>query len=129
MGVAGILLMAQLTELRGSALVSVLAMPLAVAGLGIAGYHVSRELAGAMECPAGILGIGSAPQQSLTVQAILVLVLLIAGTRRPVLAVGMVGGALLAFACLQSVAPIPKPTPEEYQKPPVICRPPSPPPV
>src|SRR5262245_9418060 len=37
MGAAAVLLLAQLTELRGSAVVSVLAMPLAVAGLGIAG--------------------------------------------------------------------------------------------
>jgi len=127
MGAAAVLLLAQLTELRGSAAVSVLALPLAVAGLGIAGFHVSRELAGAMECPGGILDLGTAPKQSLAVQALLALFLLIGAIRRPVFVVGIVVGGLLAYACLQSVAPTPKPTLEEYAKPPVICRPPKPP--
>lgn len=125
MGAAAVLLLAQLTEVRGSAVASVLALPLAVAGMSVAGFHVSRELAGAMECPAGILGIGTAPQQSLAVLALLVLVLLIACIRRPVFAVGVVVGALLGYACINSAAPVAKPTPEEYQKPPVICRPPA----
>jgi hypothetical protein len=127
MGTAAILLLAQLTEVRSSAAVSVLAMPLAAAGLCVAGFHVSREVAGAMECPRGLFDIGTAPQQSLAVQAVMFLVLLIAGIRRPVLAVGIVLGALLAYACVQSAAPVPKPTLEEYEKPPVICRPPKPP--
>jgi disulfide bond formation protein DsbB len=126
MGAAVILLMAQLTDIRSSASVSVLAMPLAVAGLGVAGYHVSLELAGKLECPEGIFGLGTAPQQSLAAHGVLVLLLLVAGIRRPVLPVGMALGALLAFAAVQSAAPLPPPAAEEYKKPPVICRPPPP---
>jgi disulfide bond formation protein DsbB len=44
-----------------------LAMPLAVAGLGVALFHVSLELRGKLECPGGLLGLGTAPQQSLIV--------------------------------------------------------------
>jgi hypothetical protein len=124
MGVAAILFLAQMTEMRGSAAVSVLAMPVAMAGLAVACYHVSRELAGKMECPDGIFRIGSAPQQSLAVQAILVIILLIGGIRRPVLVVGMVVGILLAFACVESAAPVPKPPDADYDHPPIVCRPP-----
>jgi Disulfide bond formation protein DsbB len=125
MGAAAILLLAQMTEFRGSAVVSVLAMPVAIAGLAIACYHVSRELAGKMECPAGLWGLGTVPKQSLAVQSVLVILLLIAGIRRPVVVVGIVVGSLLAYACVQSVAPVAKPSPAEYEKPPVICRPPA----
>lgn len=103
--VATILLLAQLTELRASAVISVLAMPVAMTGLAIAMYHVERQLAGKMEFSAGLFGLGSAPQQSLAVQALLVIVLLVAGIRRPVLAVAIAMGILLAYACVQSAAP------------------------
>ncbi len=125
MAAMAVLLLAQMTEFRGSSAVSVLVMPVAMAGLAVAIYHVSRELAGKMECPAGILGIGTAPQQSLAVQILLVIVLLIAGFRRPVAVVGIVVGIVLAVACIDSAAPVPKPPPAEYEKPPVICRPPA----
>jgi len=123
MAAAAVLLMAQLTEFRSSTAVSLLAMPLAMAGLGVAAFHVSRELAGKMECPPGLLGLGTAPQQSLAVHLLLVLVLAVAARRRPVVVPGMLLGGLLAFACVQSAAAPPKPSPADYEQPPVICRP------
>jgi hypothetical protein len=104
--VASILLLAQLTELRASSVVSVLAMPVAMAGLALAVYHVERQLAGKLESPPGLFGFGSAPVQSLVAQAVLVIVLLIAGIRRPVLAVGIALGILLGYACVQSAASV-----------------------
>jgi disulfide bond formation protein DsbB len=132
MGAAAVLLMAMLTEARQSASVSLMALPLAMAGLGVAGWHVYLETIGLegmpkLECPQGIFGLGTAPQQSLAAHVLLFLILTVASLRRPVAVVAIVLGALLAFASVKSAAPLPRPTPEEYQKPPVICRPALPP--
>jgi disulfide bond formation protein DsbB len=54
---------------------ALLALPLAVAGLGVALFHVSLELRGKLECPAGVLGLGTAPEQSLTVFLVLTVLL------------------------------------------------------
>src|SRR5262245_47291154 len=106
MAAAGVLLMGFLGDLRGSALTSALAMPPAVAGLCIAGWHVYLEQIGKLECPEGIFQFGTAPQQSLAVQALLFIVLVIGGLRRPALAVAIPVGALLAYFCVISVAPV-----------------------
>src|SRR5437879_819950 len=42
---------------------SFLVLPLAVAGLGVALFHVYLETAGKLECPEGLLGWGTAPKQ------------------------------------------------------------------
>jgi len=122
MGVAGALLMALLTETRRSASVSLLALPMAVAGLGVAGYHVYLEFSGKLECPAGLYGVGTAPQQSLAAFGLLFLLLMLAGRRRPALAVALVLGALIAFGSVISVHHVKLP-PEAFEGPPTICRP------
>lgn len=127
MGAAAVLLMAMLTDVRQSASVGLMALPLAMAGLGVAIWHVNLEATGKLECPQGIFGLGTAPQQSLTAHVLLFALLMLASLRRPAAVVAVLLGALLAFASVKSVAPTPRPTPEEYQKPPVICRPPLPP--
>ena len=71
MGIVGILTVGLLTGARRSGDLSLLALPLAAAGLGVALFHVSLEARGRLECPAGILGAGSAPQQSLAALALL----------------------------------------------------------
>jgi disulfide bond formation protein DsbB len=45
-------------------LLSLLVLPLALAGFLVAGYHALLEALGHLECPAGLLGLGTAPQQS-----------------------------------------------------------------
>src|SRR5438552_1180280 len=50
MSVAALLFMAQLTDVRGSAFTSVMAIPLAAAGLSIAGWHVYLEWNGKLVC-------------------------------------------------------------------------------
>jgi hypothetical protein len=127
MGAAAVLLMAMLTDVRQSASVGLMALPLAMAGLGVAIWHVNLEATGKLECPQGIFGLGTAPQQSLAVQVVLFAILMLASLRRPAVVVAVLLGALLAFASVKSAAPTARPTPEEYQKPPVICRPPLPP--
>jgi disulfide bond formation protein DsbB len=114
--------------IAGAGRLGLLALPLAVAGLGVASFHVYLEATGKLECPAGILSIGSAPQQSLALFAVLVLVLAIDVLRGPAGALGLIGtailGAALAFAASTSNPPPPKPPTVEYTEPPDICRPP-----
>src|SRR5262245_2466312 len=65
MSLVGVLGIGLLTGAGRGARLALLALPLAAAGLGVALFHVSLEVAGTLECPLGILGIGTAPQQSL----------------------------------------------------------------
>ncbi len=54
----------------------VLCLPLALGGLGVAGFHTYLVMTGKLECPSGIAGVGSAPAQSLAAFALVVLSLL-----------------------------------------------------
>jgi hypothetical protein len=109
-----------------------LALPLAVAGLGVALFHVWLEVTGKLECPAGLLDLGTAPKQSLAVFALLSVLLLAevlpgtaeAGTWAALIG-GVVLGGLLAAASCTSNPPMPPPPKEPYKSPaPDICRPP-----
>jgi disulfide bond formation protein DsbB len=111
-----------------------LALPLALAGGAIAGFHVSLEWRGKMECPVGVTRLLSAPQESALAFTLMVLPLLAAslqdtqpgaGIAAVVLAVVLAG--LLAVACVATVAMPPPPKLEMYQSPPKGCRPLPPP--
>jgi disulfide bond formation protein DsbB len=54
----------------------VLCLPLAVGGFGVAGFHTYLVVAGKLECPTGIAGLGPAPAQSLAVYSIILVALL-----------------------------------------------------
>jgi hypothetical protein len=108
------------------------ALPLAVAGLGVALFHVSLEIGDKLECPTGLLGLGTAPQQSLVLFALLLLlvgaVIVLNGGWSASQATGAIGGlvigALLAWASSISNPPMPPAPKEPYTKAPDICRPP-----
>ncbi|MBI3411700.1 MAG: disulfide bond formation protein B [Planctomycetes bacterium] len=106
------------------------ALPLATGGLGVACFHVFLELSGKLECPSGLFELGSAPQQSLAVFAVVFGLLLIDGlrsaSRHPfVLFGGLLLGALLAAASCTSNPPMPAPPIAPYDKLiPDTCRPP-----
>jgi hypothetical protein len=114
-----------------------LALPVAVAGLGVAFFHVRLELAGKLECPEGLLALGTAPQQSLAVFVTLTALLAadaLLGARGPAgwggLLGGVVLGGLLAAASCTSNPPMPAPPNAPYASPqPDICRPPYRPPA
>src|SRR5690349_4980818 len=72
MSVFGVLALALLGRAR---LAPVVALPPALAGLFIAGFHTFLVTSGKMECPNGVFGLGPAPAQSLVLFAVLVLVL------------------------------------------------------
>src|SRR5262245_37236035 len=108
MGVVGVLAVGFFVkELQPKAL-SLLALPLAVAALAVVGWHEYLEQTGALECPHGVLEIGTAPQQSLAILALLVVLLVIDQLRQQrlmgVLATIVLGG-LLAFSAIKSAIP------------------------
>jgi disulfide bond formation protein DsbB len=132
MGVVAVLGTGLLTGRRHWATLNVLALPLVVAGLVVAVFHVYLELTGKLECPAGVLGIGTSPQQSLAV-LIMLLVLVAVGVIRsrkvgephPAAAVAaVVLGLLLAWAAVASSPPMPPSPKQAYTAPLDICRPP-----
>src|SRR5207249_9182734 len=103
MSVLGVLMIGLLSgSLRGPTL-SLLALPMAVGGLGVAGFHVYLETTGALECPKGILDIGSAPQQSLAAFVVLAIPLfldIMAICCRPASDSGSSRGTALTVAAL-----------------------------
>jgi disulfide bond formation protein DsbB len=131
MGIVAVLGVGLLTGRRHYGVLNVLALPMAVAGAGVAAFHVSLELTGRLECPAGVMGFGTAPQQSLA--ALVVLLALVgvgvaAGRHRgpalPVAAAAAVLGGLLAWSAVASAPPSPPAPPSAYDRPPDVCRPP-----
>jgi disulfide bond formation protein DsbB len=112
--------------------VALLGLPLAVGGLGVALFHVSLELVGRLECPAGVFGLGTSPQQSPAVFLALT-GLLAAGSWQEsgagavpwaALAGGISLGMLPAVASTVANPPPPPAPTRPYEKPPDICRPP-----
>jgi len=106
-----------------------LALPLAAAGLGVAVFHVFLEQNGTLECPPGVLGIGTAPQQSLAMFLAVFLLLLadvLQGGRVGIAAafVGIVVGGGLAVASSVSNPPMPAAPTQPYTTPLESCRPP-----
>ena len=130
MATTAVLLLGLLGGTRRLVSVAGLALPLAVAGAALAGFHVYLEATGILECPKGIMDYGSAPQQSLAALGPLALLLLLAtiasrqanGGVLGVLA-GLVLGAGMAYGCVVSAPPVPKRT-EPYKEELKICRPP-----
>jgi disulfide bond formation protein DsbB len=110
----GVLLVGLLTGAQRTGL-SLLTLPLAVGGLGVAVFHVFLEVNGTLECPRGLLGLGTPPRQSLVVfvalTALLVLAVLSEGAEKGALATVLAGtmvlGAVFAVAAIVSAPPLP----------------------
>jgi len=106
-----------------------LTLPHCVLGLAVAAFHVYLETSGALECPAGIADLGTAPMQSLALFVLLTPPVLLCALRSPDVRAGRIGlaallGAIFAFASIKSSPPLP-PTPKEaYKDALVTCRPP-----
>jgi hypothetical protein len=77
MGVVGVLVTGLLFKGVPKGFLSVLALPMAVAGLVIIILHVRLEANGTIECPSGFGGFGSVPQQALGVFVLLLVLLVI----------------------------------------------------
>src|SRR5207253_752255 len=81
MSVVGVLVVSLAMKSARSERPSLLLLPLATAGLGVALFHVYLETTGKLECPLGLFGWGTAPEQSLALFALL-FVLLVLDVRR-----------------------------------------------
>jgi disulfide bond formation protein DsbB len=131
-GAAAVLLIGLLFGAGRRTALSLLALPLAAGGLGVAGFHVYLERSGILECPAGIHDIGTAPKQSFAAFTVLLVLLLadVAGNRRavccPFLAavVGLALGGACAYGCIISGPKLPEPPTKPYDptKPINTCR-------
>lgn len=131
MGIVAVLGVGLLAGLR-PALAALLALPLAAGGLGVALFHEYLEAADRLECPAGLFGLGTAPQQSLVTLCVVFVLLLVAATRRqhgaafgPGALVGtLLLGVLFSASAVASAPPMPAPPTKPYEQPLDICRPP-----
>jgi disulfide bond formation protein DsbB len=106
-----------------------MSLPLAVAGFSVALFHVWLEGNGTLECPPGLLGVGTAPHQSLAAFAALCVLLGLgaaseASTPLVTGAAACVLGVALAVASAVSNPPLPAPPQQPYPGPPDVCRPP-----
>jgi hypothetical protein len=113
MGVVGVLAVGFFLNDLEPRTLSLLVLPLSVGAAAIAGFHCYLEYTGFLECPKGIFGVGSAPQQSLVILLLLVaLVLLDVVGRRSALGIGaaMVLGGLFAFSGIKTTPPSPPPS-------------------
>ena len=133
-GTLGVLFIGLLTKARRTGAIGVIALPLAIAGVGIAGWHAWLEYDGKLECPKGLLEIGTAPQQSLAALGILTLLLLADSVRNtagesygvPTVLMALILGGAMAFGCIKTMPPVATPPKEAYEKPPDGCRPANP---
>lgn len=97
-------------------LICLLSVPLAWAGLGVAAFHEYLVLTNVLECPQALLGIGSAPAQSLAMFLALVAVTTLGAwcgrSESPRQGTGTLIGAVIlgivmAAACVKSSPPLP----------------------
>lgn len=132
MGIVAVFAIGLLSRTAAPSLLSMLSLPMSIAALGVAGFHVSLELNGTLECPPGILGIGTAPQQSLAGIAI-ISVLIVADVLRNRAALrsfdgafiaSIVVGGVLGVLAIASSPPLPDPPTAPYEDDPAVCRPP-----
>lgn len=132
MSVVGVLAIGLLTGARHRNVLAVLSLPLTVGGFGVAAFHVYLELTGKLECPPGVLGLGTSPQQSLAVFLVLLVLVSLSvvsagtfGEPRLVASVAaVVLGVLFAVGAIVSAPPMPSPPTKAYETPLEICRPP-----
>src|SRR5262249_1535758 len=134
-GVFGVLAIGLLTGARRTGAIGVIALPLAIGALGIAGFHVYLEYKGILECPKGLLEIGTAPQQSIVALGILTLLLLLDSVRNSsggtygttTILLALILGGAFAYASIET-APKPPKAPDkpydEASQPLDTCRPP-----
>lgn len=137
MATLAVLVVGAAADRTRTGLYCLVSLPLALAGWGVAAFHEYLVLTGVLECPKGLLGIGTAPAQSLAILTVVSAALVggawpsrVDGKRRAVVFCGsVVLGLLLAAGAIASSPPLPPaPTaPYDLAKQPLdMCRPPYP---
>jgi hypothetical protein len=91
----------------------------------VAAFHEYLVIDGALECPLGLLNVGTVPAQSVALFVVLTALLAVGSIRNAGVAAGSVAlGLLLAWGCVASAPPMPPPPTKAYDKPLDVCRPP-----
>lgn len=116
MAVLAVLALGRILERTRPGLICFLCAPLTSAGLGVAAFHEYLVLTEVLECPLGMLGVGSSPAQSLAVFVVLSIVVCGGAwcgreeSRRQnasTLFSALLFGFVLAAACVKSSPPLP----------------------
>lgn len=116
MAALAVLMLGWFVERLRPGFVCLLSVPMAWAGLGVAAFHEYLVLTNVLECPQALLGLGTAPAQSLTMFAALAAATTIgAGVGRgessrqglSTLAGAVMLGVVVAAACVKSSPPLP----------------------
>ncbi|MGE5192026.1 MAG: disulfide bond formation protein B [Deltaproteobacteria bacterium] len=127
MAAAAVLGVGLLADRGRAALFCLLCLPLALAGLGVAGFHEYLVVTGVLECPKALFGFGTAPAQSLGVFAALTVAVAAGAERRArVIAAAIVVGGPMAWSSIASSPPLPPApkAPYDVEKQPLdMCRP------
>jgi len=129
MAVAAVLAIGLCADRTRPALFCLLALPSALAGLGVAAFHEYLVVAEILECPKALLGLGTAPAQSLTIFAALVIALLLgawSANRKGAFGLAIVLGGLMAWGSIASsppMPPVPKTPYDPVTQPLEMCRP------
>jgi hypothetical protein len=102
-----------LAGMRHRNLPSLLALPLAVAGLGVAVFDEYLEQTGRLECLDGVMGLGTAPRQSLAALIVLLTVDVVFSStlndhHRQAAGAAVVPGLLPAWGAVVSATPMPR---------------------
>ena len=125
MSVFAVLAVGLLVDRSRCEFLTLLCLPLAAAGLAVAGFHEYLVLSGKLECPQAILGIGTAPEQSLAIFVLLTAAVAIAALRNvAAMAVSITLGLALAWGCIARAPPMPRAPDKPYEQPLDMCRPP-----
>jgi hypothetical protein len=122
--VVAVLMIGMVAQERSAGLVALMGLGPAAAAVGLGAFHNYLEYTHKLECPAGIANIGTAPQQALVAEGVVLLILLLASIPRFFTALislilGVVLGALMIFTTPPPDAPT-----KPYDGPPKVCRPP-----
>jgi disulfide bond formation protein DsbB len=133
LGLVAVLAVGLLTRALRVPALAVLALPLALGGLGVAAFHVYLEVSGTLECPPGLYDILTAPRQSLAAFALVSVLLAVEVVRGLKLrAVGLfgvivalaLGGGIVYASVIANPPPPPKPSKPYENSVPDTCRPP-----
>ncbi len=125
MSALAVLVMGWLADRTQGTLYGLLCVPLSVGGLSVAAFHEYLVVTDKLECPLGLLGMGTAPAQSLALFAALTIVVVWGAWPRIVwIAPAVLLGIVLAWGCVASAPPMPPPPTKPYDNPADVCRPP-----
>ena len=129
MAATAVLLIGLAADRTRPGLFCLLSLPLALAGLGIAAFHEYLVVTDVLECPKALLGLGTAPAQSLAAFAALTVSALVgawSGDRKGPFSLAIVVGVLMAWASVASsppLPPVPKTPYDPVKQPLDMCRP------